>query len=345
MKPFWLNLVTASFTVALLAALALPAKRSLDNAREHAPPAPAPAVDVPWPRPAPDPRRAFGVYVDPWHVDEWSRTVGAAPQLVAKFEAFANRRTVDPWLRQAERIGIRRMLVSWEPWAPVPVAWGTALQARPQPGYSNLDIARGAQDRYILAFARSLARFRGTVYLRFAHEMNGYWYPWSHGSRAYVYAWRRMVRIFEVAGARNVRFVWSVNPNLYDTQREWRRGLRAYWPGSRYVDAIGSTMIDFGGIKSYSVDRFTPRLRWLHDTYRKPVVLTEVNTAYGNRLRWLADLRAALATMPWIDVVTWSQLPSRGKAHQTATGVVDWDVQTDAPASAELAAIIRDGLR
>ena len=49
--------------------------------------------------------------------------------------------------------------------------------------------------------------------------------------------------------------------------------------------------------------------------------------------------------MPWIDVVTWSQLPSRGKAHQTATGVVDWDVQTDAPASAELAAIIRDGLR
>ena len=53
------------------------------------------------------------------------------------------------------------MMVSWEPWAPVPAAFGTARQAAPQPGYRNIDIARGAQDRYILRFARSLARFRG----------------------------------------------------------------------------------------------------------------------------------------------------------------------------------------
>jgi hypothetical protein len=343
MKPFWLNLLTASCTVALLAALALPAKWSLDAARRNAPDVVAP--DGPSPRPAPAPRRAFGVYVDPWHVDDWARGVGAAPQLVAKFEAFANRRTVDPWLRQVERIGVHRMLVSWEPWAPVPVSWGTALQARPQPGLRNIDIARGAQDRYILAFARSLARFDGTVYLRFAHEMNGYWYPWSHGARAYVFAWRRIVRIFEAAGARNVRFVWSVNPNLYEGVGTWRRGVTPYWPGSRYVDAIGSTMIDFGGNKSYPVARFVPRLRWLHDAYRKPVVLTEVNTAYAGRLRWLSDLRSALGQMPWVEAVTWSQLPSRGKAHQAATGVVDWDVQTDAPASAALAAIIHDGLR
>jgi mannan endo-1,4-beta-mannosidase len=342
MKPFWLNLLTASVTVALLAVLALPAKWTLGADRHNHPP--ALAADAPSPRPAADPRRAFGVYADPWHVDDWARAVGVAPQLIAKFEAFSNRRTLDPWLARAERAGIRRMLVSWEPWAPVPAAWGTALQARPQPGYRNLDIARGAQDRYILAFARSLAKFQGTVYLRFAHEMNGYWYPWSHGSRAYVFAWRRIVRIFEVAGARNVRFVWSVNPNLYEGEREWRRGLRPYWPGSRYVDAVGSTMIDFGGAKAYPVERFTPRLRRLHDTYRKPVVLTEVNTAYDGRLRWLADLRQALHTMPWIDVVSWSQLPSRGKVHQLGTGVVDWDVKTDPAGAAELAAIIRDGV-
>jgi mannan endo-1,4-beta-mannosidase len=298
----------------------------LDSADEAA--LPAVIHDAPWPRPAAEPRRAFGVYIDPWHVDDWARSVGEAPQLVAKFEAFSNRRTIDPWLTRVERAGIRRMLVSWEPWAPVPAAWGTALQAKPQPGYRNVDIARGAQDRYILAFA---------------HEMNGYWYPWSHGSRAYVFAWRRIVRIFDVAHARNVRFVWSVNPNLYESQRAWRRGLRAYWPGSRYVDAVGSTMIDFGGAKSYPVERFTPRLRWLHETYRKPVVLTEVNTAFGGRLAWLADLRSALRALPWVEVVAWSQLPSRGKVHQVDTGTVDWDVQTDPAASAGLAAIIRDG--
>ena len=34
-----------------------------------------------------------------------------------------------------------------------------------------------------MRFARSLARFPGTVYLRYAHEMNGYWYPWSRDAR------------------------------------------------------------------------------------------------------------------------------------------------------------------
>jgi hypothetical protein len=279
----------------------------------------------------------------PWHVDDWARGVGAAPQLVAKFEAFSNPRPIEPFLTQTQRIGIRRVLLSWEPWAPVPASFGTAEQARPQPGYRNVDIARGSQDRYMLRFARSLATFPGTVYVRFAHEMNGYWYPWSRNPRAYVFAWRRMVRIFGVAGARNVRFVWSVNPNLYESRRAWRRGLRAYWPGRRYVDAVGSTMIDFGGLKAYPVRRFAPRLRWLRETFRKPIVLTETNTAYAGRVRWLADLRSLLQTLPWIRVVALSQLPSRGKVHQRGTGLVDWDVQADPASAAQLAAIIRDG--
>src|SRR3954471_9685769 len=155
-KSFALNLLTGVVTVVLLVALALPARQAYRAAREGA----APTVPAgPWPRPASDPRRSFGAYIDPWHVDDWARSVGAAPQMLAKFEAFSNQRTIDPWLAQAQCIGIHRLLVSWEPWAPVPASWGTALQARPQPGYRNIDIAHGAQDRYILRFARSLARF------------------------------------------------------------------------------------------------------------------------------------------------------------------------------------------
>jgi hypothetical protein len=71
----------------------------------------------------------------------------------------------------------------------------------------------------------------------------------------------RVLRLPNVAHARNVRFAWSVNPNLYESEHTWRRGLSPYWPGSRYVGAVGSTMIDFGGAKSYPVERFTPRLR------------------------------------------------------------------------------------
>jgi mannan endo-1,4-beta-mannosidase len=340
MKLFALNLLTAGLTLLLLAGLALPARRTFLAARETAAPV---VTDAPWPRPARDPRRVFGVYTDPWHVDDWARTIGAAPQMVAKFEAFSLQRAPVTALAQTQKLGISRALISWEPWAPVPTSLGTARQAMPQPGYRNIDIARGAQDRYILAFARRLAKFRGTVYLRYAHEMNGYWYPWSHGARAYVWAWRRIVRIFDVARARNVRFVWSVNPNLYDDRATWKRSVARYWPGRRYVDDIGSTMINFGGAKTYPVRRFAPRLRWLHRTYGKRVVLTEVNTAYDRRVAWLRDLRAMLARMPWIPVVAWSQLPSRGKAHQLGTGVLDWDVRTDPAASGELHAIIDDG--
>jgi len=340
LRPLALNLLTGAATLLILALLALPAKSVLDrgDSGRATPPGKAP-------RPATDPRRVFGAYVDPWHVDDWARDVGAAPQAVAKFEAFSRRRTLGDYAAESRRQGIRRMMVSWEPWAPVPSALGVAAQSAPQPGYRNIDVARGAQDRYITAFARSLARYPGTVYLRYAHEMNGYWYPWSRDAKAYRWAWRRVVRLFDVAGAHNVRFVWAVNANLYEAPGTWRRTLRRYWPGRRYVDFVGSTMIDFGGMKDYAVGEFAGRLRALHRSYRKPVVLAETNTEFRGRVAWLRDLRAMLRGMPWVKAIMWSQLPSRGKVQQRGAGVVDWDVRHDPAAAAELRRIIEDGLR
>jgi mannan endo-1,4-beta-mannosidase len=338
-RPFALNLVTASATLLLLAVLALPAwmphARPLAGANAHA--------SAAWASKAPASGRLFGIYTDPWHLAAWSRRVGIHPSLVAKFEAFARRRTVDSFLRQVERDGVSDVMVTWEPWKPVPAALGGALQAQRQPGYANADIAAGSQDRYIARFARSLATFRGTVYLRYAHEMNGFWYPWSAGPRAYVKAWRRIVRIVRKQGARNVRFVWSTNANLYESARVWLHNARRYWPGSRYVDAVGSTMINFGGDKQYSVARFEPRLAILRRVFRKPVFLTEVNTDHRTRLSWLRGLRRLVHTHRWIRAVAWSQLPSRGKAHRGAlAGDVNWNVANDRAAAAQLRAVARD---
>jgi mannan endo-1,4-beta-mannosidase len=294
---------------------------------------------------APQPQRTFGVYVDPWNVDDWARNVGASPQLVAEFEAFSRNRVLDHHLREAERQGISRLMISWEPWKPVPTSLGPYEQYRPQPGYRNGDIARGVQDDYIESFARSLATFHGIVYLRYAHEMNGFWYPWAHGPRQYAQAWRRVVGIFRSVGASNVRFVWSVNPNLFQPRAEWLRKLRRYWPGSRYVDAVGSTMINFGVRKRYRVDRFGPRLRALRRLYRKPIMLTETNTVYRARVRWLRDLRRLLLRSPWIRAIVWSQLTSRGTANMKNPGNLDWDVRRDPLAAAVLRQIIRDGQR
>jgi hypothetical protein len=297
------------------------------------------------PAPAATPKRAFGTYVDPWHVAEWATNVGAAPQYVARFEAFSRGTTVDSFLRESERQGLRRVLVSWEPWRPVPAELGVAEQFREQPGYTNRDIAAGVQDEYILAFARSLATFQGRVDLRYAHEMNGTWYPWSHDPVAYRRAWRHLVHLFRSAGTKNVRFVWSVNPSLYLPSKTWRRSVRVYWPGRRYVDAVGSTMINFGGGKQYSVNHFVPRLRALRRLYRKPMMLTEVSTAHRGRLRWLRSLRRMLRRTPWIRSVAWFQRQSRGQVQIKGSGRLDWDVQTDPAAAALLRGIIRDGRR
>jgi hypothetical protein len=330
MRRLLLNALTGAMTLLLLAVLTVPAVRILHSDASAS---------------APAPRRIFGVYVDPWHVDDWARSEHVEPQLVAKFESFSRRRTADAFLDEAERKRIGYVLIAWEPWKPVPTSFGVMRQARQQPGYGNSEIARGAQDAYIRKFARGLAGFDGTVYLRYAHEMNGSWYPWSGDPAAYRRAWRHVVEVVRGTGADNVRFVWSVNPSLFETYEAWRRRLKLYWPGQRYVDLVGSTMINFGGRKNYTVTRFASRIRALRWDYGKPIILPETNTAYGGRVTWLRELRVMLRSMPFVHGMVWSQLPSRGVAHLKGVGVgwLDWDVQHDPAATAVLRGIARDG--
>jgi Glycosyl hydrolase family 26 len=333
MRHLWPNLLTASATLALLTALAWPAREALRGPA----PAPAPALARPV-----GGERLLGVYVDPWHIDDWGRDVGVRPKMAATFEAFSRQRTLDAQIEELERQGVGRLLVSWEPWTPVPTTYGAIRQSYPQPGYTNADIARGAQDPYIRRFAQSLSAFHGIVYLRYAHEMNGAWYPWARGPRDYRRAWRRMVRIVRASGATNVRFVWSPNPSLFARYRPWLRHVLEYWPGSGYVDAVGSTVINFGGHKRYAVARFAPRLRALRRTFRKAILITEANTAARGRVAWLRGLRAMLARMPWVRGIAWSQLPSRGAAQMTRAGDLTWDVRRDPPAAAQLRALMRE---
>jgi Glycosyl hydrolase family 26 len=331
MRLFSLNLLTASVTAVLLGVLTLPALAVYSHVAEP-PELPVPKV------------RAFGVYVDPWHIDDWAAGVGASPTMAAKFEAFSRRRDLDKFTDEAARRGIRQILVSWEPWKPVRARLGVYRQSFPQRGYRNVDIANGSQDRYIRLVARGLATFPGKVYLRYAHEMNGFWYPWSWNAPEYRRAWRRIVRMFREVGAHNVRFVWSANPNLYEPKDVWMRNLRLYWPGDDYVDALGTTMINFGGGKLYTVSDFLPRLRALHREFAKPLLITEANTQYGGRVPWLEDMRRMLQQAPWITAVAWSQLPSRGAAQMNDPGNLHWDVQRDPCSAAILRGIIGDGL-
>lgn len=72
------------------------------------------------------------------------------------------------------------------------------------------------------------------LYIRFAHEMNGDWYPWGQNDpEIYKAGWKRFVRLISNR-APTTKFVWCPNkhyagaPDIYN-----------YWPGFSLVDVVG----------------------------------------------------------------------------------------------------------
>jgi hypothetical protein len=86
--------------------------------------------------------------------------------------------------------------------------------------------------------AKWTAISRGTVYIRYAHEMNGNWYDWSvpNGQQAnFIAAWRRFVNIgrsiFPAA-----KYTFGTNGDTSGQQYNWT----SLWPGDSYVDVYAT---------------------------------------------------------------------------------------------------------
>jgi len=178
-------------------------------------------------------------------------------------------------------------------WQPIdPADLGTAK-------FSFKHIEAGDWDSYITAFAVATKAVSGPVLIRFAHEMDGDWFPWSiglHGNTttSFINAWRHIWTIFHNVGATNVRWVWS--PNGCDcakpTTRPLNPGLDALYPGDKYVDYLGASGFNWGSYK----DRWAtmqvimkPRMHGFDSmnntrigragVRRKPIILAETASA------------------------------------------------------------------
>jgi len=291
------------------------------------------------------PSRVFGVATDPWKVDEWAAAVGETPTMVMEFEAWSRDRTIENHFTEVRRQGVRTFMLTWEPWQTVSAAKGKTAQHKLQPEFSNAAIAAGEKDDYLRAWAESIAKSGLKVYVRYAHEMNGDWYPWSRDPAKYIAAWRRMVDIFREAGADNARFVFSYNPSVFEPLAGWETNLRRYWPGDDYVDLLGSTMINFGGKKAYTVSEFVARFEKAREMFDKKLIITELNTAAEDRVKWLVDLRTWLDTTgaDWVEGIVISQAESRGAAQLgNKVGNLSWNVATDPETQPVIRGIIKD---
>jgi Glycosyl hydrolase family 26 len=128
-------------------------------------------------------------------------------------------------------------------------------------------------DQAIADVAQRLAAF-GTegvaTIVRFAHEMNGTWYPWSQDPGAYVAAFRRVADAVH-ATAPTAAMLWAPNQGegypftggqysaipggaaarALDTNGDGRLDsgddpYAPYWPGAAYVDWVGMSLYHWG---------------------------------------------------------------------------------------------------
>jgi beta-mannanase len=292
------------------------------------------------------PPREFGIASDPWKAADWAQAVGAKPTMVMEFEAWERNRGLDTHFQAARDQGMKAYSITWEPWATVDATLGNVASSAVQPAYSNQAIASGHLDPYIRTLATSVKNSKLTVYIRYAHEMNGPWYPWHNDPDSYVKAWRHIVEQFRAVGATDAKFIFAPSEDLYETDDAvWLAKIQQYWPGQEYVDYVGVTMINLGKKKSYTVQQFVPRLTLMHKTYNKDAILAEINSAADGRIKFFTDLRTWLGTpdADWVRGVVLSQLPSRGQAAMgDAIGDLSWQVADDPGTKPVIKALVQD---
>jgi hypothetical protein len=159
-------------------------------------------------------------------------------------------------------------------------------------------IAKGKHDKYIRDWAKAAKAYGKPVIVRFAHEMNGTWFPWSicdkngNTPKAFVKAWRHIVGEFRSVGARNVKFLWSP----YNTDRG---GFAPFYPGNAYVDYVGVTSLNWGNERWRPLSGLLERpMKLLSNVSKssgsrkgKPVILSEVGSNHlgGDKASWITD--------------------------------------------------------
>lgn len=194
-------------------------------------------------------------------------------------------------------------MLTWEPW--------DASAGVNQPAYRLSAIAGGTYDALVKRWASEIKAWGRPLMLRFAHEMNGNWYPWDEGVNGntagqYVTAYRHVVSLFRAAGATNVTWVWSANVAYSGSVP-----LSRLYPGDAYVDWTALDGYNFGTTTSVGWQSFEqvfgPSITQIKALSGRPLMLSEVGSAEqgGNKASWISDFFSRLSKRPEIRGFIW----------------------------------------
>jgi hypothetical protein len=303
-------------------------------------PTPEPTPE-PEPAPAPEPTVtaepersiAHGIYIprvpaDMGKLDQFASTAGNEPTLVMWYQSWRFDR--DPNWTQFQPALVESVasygavpMITWEPWGG---------PGNDESDYKLSNITRGDFDNYIDSWATGIANYGEPVYLRFAHEMNGSWYPWSasengNNSADYVAAWRYVHDRFAAAGATNVEWVWSPN-----THYSGATPLTELYPGDAYVDWVGVSVYNFGTSRpgfSWTPfqELYDPTHEIITSITNKPLMIAEMGSVEegGDKAAWIQNALGyeIPENYPEIQAAVWfHQIEYRGD------GVTDWQIDT-----------------
>ena len=266
-------------------------------------------------------------------VDAVADAVGMRPDLLLWYEDFA----AGPPVSGVEKVIAQGMtpVITWEP-----CLWRTDRTHTERSIMHG--IAAGEYDDYLADWAHAFAAVGTTVYLRFAHEFNGDWYPWSPVGGTtpgdYVDAWRHLHGVFRRQAAGNLLWMWW--PNACSTIDV---PLQAWYPGDAYVDAIGIDGYNWGTTRQ-------PQSRWMGPqeifagtvaevrdiSAEKPIFISETGCAEagGDKAGWIAAF------------VDWATAEERFEGfiwfdHDKET---DWRICSSPNSAAAMAAALNGGV-
>lgn len=226
-------------------------------------------------------------------LSSYAQEVGRRPDIVMWYRDFGQPLMYSNEIANLHATG-QTPMVTWEPYE------------------QNLSqIAAGAYDKYLDESAAIAKRWGAPLMIRFAHEMNGTWYPWAGSSsrpQEYVAAWRHVVARFRADGAGNVKWVWS--PNI---QEGAKYPIAPYFPGDEWVDYVGLDGYNWGtanGEKWQSLEEvFAPSYAIVTQLSSRPVIIAETGSSEtgGDKAAWIRQglMTTVPQRFPRVSAVVW----------------------------------------
>jgi hypothetical protein len=264
---------------------------------------------------------------DPVGLNAYENVVGHAPADDMFFQDWSEPLYYTSQMSALKGAGITP-IITWEP----ELSTG---------GIPLSQIAAGDYDGYITASAKLAVAWKGTVFIRFAHEMNLPGSLFGNGIPGqtpadYIAAWRHVVTIFRENGATNVQWVWSPNVNC-----NGQCPFTQFYPGNSYVNWVGLDGYNYGPSLG---SPWTSLLNVFQGSYAaitaltsKPLMIAETASAEigGSKAAWITQgfLTDIPTYLPRVRAVVWFNRVKETdwRVNSSATSLAAWKTVVSSP--------------